>query len=192
MIITIEKYHRMIETGILSEDNRVELLRGVIMQKDRGRLGDRTIGPSPLHGAIVALLAKLFAKADSEWWHIQIQLPICCPPDSEPEPDVSIVRGQPRDYLDRLSAPEDVSCVIEVAHSSLERDREDKLPIYAAAGIAQYIIVNLRNNTLEIHTDPDAASEQYRTKMTVDADGTAQLRLPDGSFYALSAREILP
>lgn len=190
--ITIEKYHQMIEVGIVPEDASVELLRGVIVEKDRGNLGDHAMGQSPLHKAIVAILTKLAVKIDSDRWHTQIQLPISCPPVNEPEPDFSIVRGHPRDYMDRLPAPADVSCVIEVAHSSLERDREDKLPIYAGAGVAQYVIVNLRNNTLEIHVDPDTTSEQYRTKTTVDADGVVQLRLPDGSSYALHAREILP
>lgn len=189
--ITIEQYHEMIEKGIVPEDSTVELLRGMLVRKDRSVIGEDPMGHSPLHKAVVALVTKLAARLDSDKHHVQIQLPISCPPDGEPEPDASIVRGAPRDYLDRLPGPSDVTCVIEAAHSSLERDREDKLPIYAAAGIPQYVIVNLQNNTLEVYTDPDVSSEQYRTKTTIDRGGSVSLRLPDSEF-SVAAREILP
>jgi Uma2 family endonuclease len=141
---------------------------------------------------VVALLTKLAARLDNDQWHMRIQLPVTCPPDSEPEPDCAITRGQPRDYLERMPGPSDVSCVIEAAHSSLDRDREDKLPIYAAAGIAQYIIINLQNGTLEVFADPDPASGQYRTKITATADATIELQLFDGQHVTIAAREVLP
>lgn len=189
--ITIEQYREMIEKGIVPEDSTVELLRGMLVRKDRSVIGEDPVGHSPLHKTFIALLTKLAARLDSEEHHLQIQLPVACPPDCEPEPDASIVRGTPRDYPDRLPGPADVSCVIEGAHSSLERDREDKLPIYAGAGIPQYIIANLQNQTFEVYTDPDAQSEQYRTKATVDRNGAVVLRLPSGEL-TVTAAEILP
>jgi Uma2 family endonuclease len=149
------------------------------------------MGQSPLHSALIALLTELARKINSNACHAGIQLPVVCPPDGEPEPDLSIIRGTPRDYLDRLPGPGDVTCAIEGAHSSLDRDREDKLPIYAAAGIPQYIIVNLQNYTLEVYTDPDPASEQYRTKVTVDRGGSVALLRP-GAALTITAAEILP
>ena len=149
------------------------------------------MGHSPLHAAMVALLAQLADQINREVCHLRIQLPIVCPDESAPEPDASIVRGQPRDYVGRLPGAADATCVIEAAHSSLDRDREDKLPLYASAGIPQYIIVNLQNLTLEVHTDPDPAAEIYRSKVTVERAGTVALRLPTGEV-TIEAREILP
>src|SRR2546426_2405830 len=131
--LTVDQYHRMIEQGIVPEDSSVELLRGVLVRKDRSSPGTDPMGHSPLHKLVVAALTALAARINSDACHLQIQLPVSCPPDGEPEPDASIVRGTPRDYRDRLPGPGDVSCVVEVAHSSVQRDREVKLPIYAAA-----------------------------------------------------------
>ena len=188
--ITVEQYHRMIEQGIVPEDSTVELIRGMLVRKDRGIVGDHSMGHSPLHRAIITLLTELAARIQSNAQYLQIQLPISCPPDSEPEPDAAVIRGQPRD-LERFPGPGDVSCVIEAAHSSLGRDREDKLPLYAAAGVPQYIIINLQNLTLEVHTDLDPAAEQYRSKVTVERDGSVALRLPAGEI-TIAAQDILP
>jgi len=189
--ITVQQYHRMIEQGIVPEDSTVELIRGMLVRKDRGIAGEHSMGHSPLHRAIVTLLTQLAARTQADSHYVQIQLPISCPPDSEPEPDAAIIRGQPRDYLERFPGPGDVSCVIEAAHSSLDRDREDKLPVYAAAGIPQYVIVNLQNVTLEVHTEPDPSAEAYGSKVTVDRNGQVAIRLPGGEI-TIEAREILP
>jgi Uma2 family endonuclease len=172
----------MIEDGIVDEDSVVELLRGVIVRKDRGSPGEDPMGHSPLHRLIVALLTALAGRINSPTRHLQIQLPISCPPDGAPEPDATIIKGSPRDYVDRLPGPGEISCIIEAAHSSLQRDREDKLPIYAAAGVPQYIIINLFQNVLEVHSDPDRAQEEYRTKVTLQRGGTVSLLMPDGTL----------
>ena len=150
------------------------------------------MGHSPLHKLVVAALTALAGRINSDICHLQIQLPVSCPPDSEPEPDASIVRGTPRDYRDRLPGPADVSCVVQVAHSSLQRDREVKLPIYAAADLSQYVLINLENNTIEVYTDPEPAAEQYRTKATLDRQQALALRLPQGGAFTLAAVEVLP
>jgi Uma2 family endonuclease len=141
----------------------------------------------------VSLLTQLAFKISDAQRHMKIQSPIACPPDGAPEPDGSIIRATPRDYLTRLPGKGEVFCVIEVAHSSLGRDREDKLPIYAAAGIAQYLIINLYNETIEIYEGPDPADEQYRSKSTAVRGTTIQLRIGDsGETFSLDAAEMLP
>jgi Uma2 family endonuclease len=180
MPLTIEQYHRMIEDEIVTEDSTVELLRGVIVRKDRSSPGEDPIGHSPVHRLLVALLTALAVKINSSTRHLQIQLPIACPPDGAPEPDAAIIKGAPRDCADRLPGPGEVSCVIEAAHSSLERDREDKQPLYARAGIPQYIIINLFQSVLEVYSDPDPTGEEYRTKNTLQRGQTVTLLLPDG------------
>jgi Uma2 family endonuclease len=189
--ITVQQYHRMIDEGILPEDATVELLRGVLVRKDRSAPGEDAMGHSPLHKLVIALLTALAARINGASCHMQIQLPVACPPDGEPEPDASIVRGTPRDYSDRIPGPGDVTCVIEAAHSSLGRDREDKLPIYAAAAVPQYVLINLTNNTVEVYSDPSSAAEDYRTKVTVDQSGMLRLQLPNG-FLEVAAADVLP
>ena len=189
--LTVEQYQRMIEEAILPEDSTVELLRGVLVRKDRSVIGEDPMGHSPLHRLIVALLTALAGRINNEKQHLQIQLPVVCPPDGAPEPDGAVVRGAPRDYAKRLPSGADVSCVIEAAHSSLERDREDKLPIYASAGVAQYVIINLQNRTIEVYEEPDPAGEQYRTRRTLGEGETLEVRLPEGTF-AVGVGELLP
>src|SRR5206468_4301462 len=117
---------------------------------------------------------------------------IACPPDGAPEPDGAIVKGTPRDYTNRLPGPGEVWCVIEAAHSSLDRDREDKLAIYAGAGVPQYVLINLQNNTIELYSDPDAAAEVYRTKSTASRGETVRLNLGDGEWLEVGAGAMLP
>lgn len=189
--ITIEQYHRMVEQGIVPEDGSVELLHGVLVRKDRSGPGGDVMGHSPLHKLVVALLAGLAGRINSDQCHMQIQLPVSCPPDGEPEPDASIVRGTPRDFKDRIPGPGDVTCVIEAAHSSLDRDREEKLPIYARAAIPQYVLINLLNSTIEVYSDPDSVAGQYRTKATAEKSESILRQLPAATL-AVEAGELLP
>lgn len=189
--LTVEQYARMVETGIVPEDASVELVSGVLVRKDRSEPGGDPMGHSPLHKLVVSLLSALGGRINDPRGHLQIQLPVECPPDSAPEPDASIVRSTLRDDVDRLPAAADVTCVVEVAHSSLERDREDKLPLYAAGGIGQYVIVNLQNETLENYLDPDSQEDQYRTKRTVGRSETLELILPQRRLV-IPAAELLP
>jgi Uma2 family endonuclease len=190
--LTIAQYQHMIDQGIVPEDSTVELLRGVLVRKDRSVIGEDPMGHSAIHRVVIVMLTELMAKLAGRGCHAQIQLPVACPPDGAPEPDAAIVRGLAKEYLERLPGPGDVSCVIEAAHSSLERDREDKLPIYASAGVPQYVILNLQNMTVELYSDPDVEQEQYRTKATVAKGSRVELRLPDGAILAVGVEELLP
>jgi Uma2 family endonuclease len=147
---TVEEYHQLGETGILSEDDAVELLDGVITPK--------TIR-TPVHDAVVALVEQTLRKRLAPGWSPRIQSAISTP-TSEPEPDAALVRGEPRDYLRRHPSGADIALVVEVADSSLSRDRA-KAMIYAAAGVPVYWIVNLVDEVVEVYTHPDAATARY-------------------------------
>jgi Uma2 family endonuclease len=190
--ITLEQYRGMIEKGIVPEDSSVELLRGMLVRKDRSVVGEDPMGHSALHVLIVSLLSALASRVNNERRHMKIQLPIECPPDGAPEPDGSIIRGTARDYPDRVPSAKDAFCVFEVAHSSLDRDREDKLPIYAAAGIPQYILINLQNNTIEVYADPDTAARVYRTKVTSTKGHPLRIHLGEGEWLDVRADDLLP
>jgi Uma2 family endonuclease len=189
--ITTDQYHLMIERGIVPEDSTVELLRGMLVRKDRGAPGEVPTRHSPFHRLVVALLTQLAARINDDFQHLQIQLPISCPPDSEPEPDGAIIRGAPREYADHLPGPRDVTSVIEVAHSSLDSDRSDKLQIFAGAGIPQYVLINIPDRRIEVRSEPDAAREEYRKTVVLGENDTLALLCPRGEI-PVAVRELLP
>lgn len=189
---TVDQYQRLIEASILPEDGSYELLRGVILRKDNGTVGEDTLGHKPPHALVVTLLSVLIAKINSLRCHLRIQLPVVLSEDDAPEPDGSIVRGVPRDYATRLPTGADTFCVIEIAHSSLERDEGEKLPAYAAAGIQQYIVVNLRTNVIDEYSDPDPHAGVYNTHISHMKGETFRVNLGDGEFLAVPASDLLP
>lgn len=188
---SVDQYHRMLETGILEEGTPVELLHGRLVVKDRGSAVDRSVTIGPRHNSVVARFGRLSAQLAERGCFMQIQGPITAPPDHEPEPDGSIVRGRAEDYAVRHPTPADVSCVIEVADSSLQRDRTDKQQIYAVCGIPQYVIVNLVHEVVEVYTDPRPDAQTYGSQATYERGDRVPLLAPDGSVVELIASEWL-
>lgn len=142
--LSVGDYERMIQAGILAETDRVELIRGEIIEK---------MPINPRHGSAVKRLNRWFSTNLGDQAVIGVQDPVRLP-DSEPEPDLSILRWREDQYAARHPQPEDVLLLIEVADSSLEFDREIKLPLYAEAGIVEFWILNLIDQQLEVHCDP--------------------------------------
>lgn len=156
--LTVHQYHRMQETGILAEDEPIELLNGLLVHKDRG---GAQMPVSPLHALVVSRMVALAPDLEARGCHLRQQNPMTIAPSHEPEPDGFIVLGSADDYLDRHPAPREVTCVIEVADSSLHRDRTTKKTIYAAASIPQYVLVNLVDRRIEIYEQPNETDGTY-------------------------------
>ncbi|HRC86517.1 MAG TPA: Uma2 family endonuclease [Thermoanaerobaculia bacterium] len=173
--LTVEQYHQMLETGILEDGDPIELLDGLLVQKDRGGAG-MTI--SPRHRLTVMALMRLDRFLADRGCHVMLQSPLTILPKNEPEPDGMIVQGEPARYRDRHPGPEEVSCLIEVADSSLRRDRGWKQRIYASAGIPQYLILNLLENQVECHESPEG--ESYRVRQVLGPGEQVELLLPEG------------
>ena len=129
--------------------------------------------------------------ADFGCW-IRMQQPITLPPRGEPEPDGTIVRGPRSLYRERHPHGSDICVVIEVADSSLVHDRTTKLRTYAAAGIPQYVIVNLVDDVVEVYSQPDATAGTYAMSTTIARDGAAVLHLFDGQMLNVPAADLLP
>ena len=144
------------------------------------------------HRKCVRRLAALSSRIDSADRHAQSQLPIVCGDGEMPEPDFAVVRGTDDDYDDALPTAADALCLVEVADSSLERDRDEKLPVYAAAGVPWYLIVNLRSNTLELYTDPDLVGRAYQVTATLRLGDTVRIPLGDGTTLDLDVADVLP
>ncbi len=186
--LTVEQYHRMLETGILAEGEPIELLDGLLVPKDRGEA--MTI--NPLHSLVVSLLLELAQELEPFGCHLKTQSPITIEPEHEPEPDGLIVRGSPRDYLDRHPGPADVSCLVEVSSSSLERDRTTKQRIFAQAGVGQYVILNLDARQVEVYEDPRAAEGRYRSVRILRKGDSVSVQVPDGDELDVAVDRLLP
>jgi Uma2 family endonuclease len=142
---TTEEYHQMGEAGILSEDKRVELINGEIVE----------MSPSKsLHAGVVKFLSSILNKRLGAQYIISVQDPVKIEPYSEPEPDLAILVHREDFYRKSHPTPKEVILLIEVADTSLEKDRLVKLPLYAAADIPEVWIVNLQDKQLEVYTQP--------------------------------------
>jgi Uma2 family endonuclease len=160
------EYARLIDQGLLDEDDPIELLDGLLLVKEPQQ--------SP-HRTAVLLVAKALERAFGEGWFVQTQSPIILDDLSEPEPDVCVVRGSPRDYV--AAHPTRPVLVVEVAQSGLRLARGRKAAAYARAGITDYWIVNLTERVLELHREParpgPARREcDYAVMRVLDADAS--------------------
>lgn len=140
---TRDQYARLIDHGFLDEDDPIELLDGLLLVKEPQH--------SP-HRTSVLLVAQALGRAFGAGWFVQTQSPIILDDRSEPEPDVCVVRGAPRDYA--AAHPRRPALVVEVAQSGLRTARQRKARGYARAHIDDYWIVNLVDRVLEVHREP--------------------------------------
>ncbi|MBH8565014.1 Uma2 family endonuclease [Nostoc sp. CENA67] len=151
---TIEEYHQLISLGFLKESDRIELIRGELMQMV-AKGTPHTVCGSILCRQLDRLLGDVWRQAASRLRAvIRGQDPITLPNASEPEPDVAIARGKDEDYLIHHPYPEDILLVIEISDSTLIYDQTKKLELYAEAGISNYWIVDLNARQLERYSQP--------------------------------------
>lgn len=138
------QYEQMIGAGVFEPGERLELLEGEIIdmapQKSR-------------HATAVTLLGNVLRQYFTGGYTVREQLPLSLDERSEPEPDLTVVRGQPRDYRD--AHPVTAALVVEVADTSLAYDRVRKRAVYARAGIPEYWILDLNSDSLEVYRSPD-------------------------------------
>ena len=178
---SVAKYHKMIESGILTEDDNLELLDGYLVHK---------MTRNPPHDACLQLIQETLPGLFPAGWCLRMQSAITLS-RSEPEPDAAIVRGNARAYATHHPGPADIGLVIEVADSTLDSDRLDKGRIYAEAGIGCYWIVNLVDRQIEVYTLPSGATatpsfaqrQDYRMNddvpLALDGTAVANVRVQD-------------
>jgi Uma2 family endonuclease len=172
---TPEMLHQLRELGVLDAQTRYELIEGDIYP---------TTPEAPEHAALGTALAYRMMERCSTKWHVRIEKPLRLS-DSEVIPDLAVVLGHPSDY--RTQHPETALLIVEIAHSSLPRDRLLKLPLYARAGIPEYWIVNLAERQVEVHRTP--AGDSYQSVQVYTAEATlAPLFAPD---WTLSVHDLL-
>ena len=152
-----EEYHRMGEVGILKPTDRVELIRGEIVEMSP--IGDR-------HAAFVDNLTMLLAARLVDRAIVSVQNPVALADDTEPQPDLKILRRRPVPYKEREPWAEDVLLLIEVAESSLAYDRSTKLRLYAEAGIPEYWVIDCVAESIEVHRAPQANGYRDVSRIT--------------------------
>ncbi len=154
-LFTVEEYHRMAEAGILSEDDRVELIEGELIAMSP--IGSR-------HAGVVDRLNYLFSRHTREPIIVRVQNPLRLSAHSEPQPDLTLLRYRPDFYASAHPGPEDVLLIVEVAETSADYDRAVKIPLYARHGIPEAWLVDLTEEHIEIYRQP--GPEGYRETRT--------------------------
>lgn len=151
-LFDVEEYHRMIETGIIREGARIELIEGELVEM-------ATVGTR--HFACVSRLNRLLTRFAGEDYIVSVQNPVRLNGGSEPQPDLALLKPRPDFYENSLPTPEDMLLLVEVSDTTLSYDRNVKLPLYARAGILEVCIVDLNSGTVEVHDEPLPKERRY-------------------------------
>jgi Uma2 family endonuclease len=178
------EYDRLIEIGALAEDESIELLGGQLVVREPQH--------SP-HATAVRLVDEALRRAFGQGWDVRCGLPVALDDESEPEPDVCVVAGGPRDYRDEH--PARPALIVEVALTSLEMDRGLKAALYARAGIADYWILNLREQRLEVHREPvsdPGATHRWRYARIELLDGSRTVSALSAPGARIAVSDLLP
>ncbi|MFN7640085.1 MAG: Uma2 family endonuclease [Pseudanabaena sp.] len=176
---SIADYHQMIEAGILDEDDRVELLEGKIVCMSPQR---------PFHAASVQRSSRLLFKLLSDRAEIRVQLPVILGNDSEPEPDLAVVRFDADEYSFRHPEAPDIYLLIEVADSTIAKDRNQKARIYAKNRVLEYWILDLQKRQVYVFRQPEEGV--YREKLILNSDDSITMQaFPD---VAIALNDMFP
>jgi Uma2 family endonuclease len=140
---TCDEFHRVGDLGVF-EGRRAMLIEGVILEQ----------GPmNPPHAVTLGLVEQALRAAFGNGWWLRQQLPLVLGQDTDPEPDLAVVPGGPRDYA---THPKTAALVVEVSDTSLSFDTNEKRGLYARAGIAEYWVVDINGRHLNVYRDPRA------------------------------------
>ena len=165
---SVDDYEEMIRLGVLTENDRVELIRGEIVPK-------MAIGPR--HGSCRKRFNHVLTQRAAGRAIVGVQDPVRLP-DSEPEPDISLVRPPKERYLAGHPQPPDIFLIVEVSDPSLDDDRNIMLPLYAESGIQEYWIANLRDDCLEVYRGPQPDGTYRDARILRRGQSTDILALP--------------
>ena len=166
---TTADYHRMAKSGVLTEDDRVELIDGEILEMS-------PIGRK--HAACVDRVAHLFFRRLEERAIVRVQGPVVLSEHAEPQPDLTLLRPRADFYAAAHPTPEAILLVVEVADSSAEFDRQVKAPLYARSGIPELWLVELDQDRVGVYRDPTSAG-YATTRVLRRGDAINPLAFPE-------------
>ena len=171
-LFTVDEYYRMVDAGILREDDRVELIEGEIIEMS-------PIGQK--HMACVDRANDIFTSSFKGRALVSVQNPLRLNSYNEPQPDIVVLKPRADYYASKPHTPEDTFLVLEVSDTTLRYDTNVKLPIYAAGGVSEVWIENLQEDLLLVSRDP--AAKTYNTQLTLRrGDSVSPLAFPDVVF----------
>jgi Uma2 family endonuclease len=181
---SVDEYHKMIEVGVLTENDNLELLDGYLVGK---------MSRYPPRDGTIQLVDDALSALLSAGWCVRVQSAVTLS-TSEPEPDVAVVRGNKRTFLARHPAANEVGLVVEVSDSSLDSDRDDKLPIYARDRLPVYWIVNLVDRQIEVYEQPSgpAATPGYAKTTVFKPGDSVPVVLGGVSLGVIPVVDLLP
>ena len=181
---SVDRYQRMIESGILTSEDKVELLENYVVLK---------MPRNPPHDGTIDLGKAALPSQLPVGWLLRVQQTVVLP-DSQPEPDFAIVRGNPRSFVARHPAATDIGQITEVADSSLLRDQRDKTRIYSRANVPVYWIVNLVDNRIEVYSQPSGPTAQpaYGSFQIYQSGDMVPLILDGANVGAFAAADLIP
>ncbi len=166
---TVPRFYRMAAAGVLNPNHRYELIEGEII---------RMLPPGPMHCESVDTLAEFLIRLLADRYRVRTQNSVQLSNISEPLPDFAILKKRPEGYGKKQPGPGDTLLLIEVSDSSLSYDKNRKARVYAAAGIVEYWIVNLRKRCLHVMRKPSA--EGYGDMLTLEpGDEVKALKVPE-------------
>lgn len=155
-LFTVKEYHKMVEAGVFSPDDQVELIQGEIIKMSP--IGKR-------HAATVNRLVRLFTQLLGEDIILSPQNPIELNNNSEPQPDIALLLPRSDFYESKLPQPQDVLLLVEVADTTANYDREVKIPVYAQGGITEVWLVDLNQQCVEVYREPISNRYQNMQKL---------------------------
>jgi len=171
-LFTVDEYYRMAEAGILTPQDRVELIDGEIIEMIP--IGSR-------HAGCVNRAARLFISAFGKRVVVSVQNPLRLSKYTEPEPDVVVLKPRDDEYVSKTPTAADALLVVEVAETTFPYDRKTKLPRYAAAGVPEVWIEHLLDDVVHVYRDP--ADDSYATSLVLHRGASVSpLALPDATF----------
>jgi hypothetical protein len=169
---SVSRYEQLIDAGILTENDPVELIRGEILEK---------LPAGVQHASCIKRLNHKFSEVFGQQITIGVQDPIRLT-DSEPEPDLILLKPRDGFYANDTPIPADVLLIVEVADSTLDYDRDVKLRLYAENRIVEYWVVNLLDHRLEVYRQPLAVGSYRHVQMLGAGDQIAIQSLPGPTF----------
>jgi Uma2 family endonuclease len=182
--ISVDEYHRMIEAGVFTENDRIELLEGWLVNK---------MGHNPPHDSTIDLIVGALEAILPAEWFLRVQSAITTD-DSEPEPDIAAVRGPRGRYRTSHPRPRDIGLLVEVSDTTLQSDREDKGPAYARASVPVYWIIDLGASQVEVYAEPSGrrAKAGYGQKKTYGLDDTIPVVLDGKEIGSVVVKHLFP
>lgn len=181
---SVARYQKMVETGILDTNDKVELLEGYVVLK---------MSRNPPHDGTVMVVSDAVLPRLPLGWALRTQMSVELA-DSQPEPDGAVVRGKSRDYTKRHPLASEVGVAIEVANTSLLRDTKDKARIYARAGIPAYWVIDVANEEILVYTQPSGPTDapSYADMVNIRPPDAVPLVLDGTTVAMIPAKDLLP